>query len=60
VKQRCGVTEIELSDGRKMHALLHLDRVSIRADGNIEVCCQVVPELILTTEYVHPTHETVQ
>jgi len=60
---RHGVTEIRLSDGRLVRAMLHVR--SLKADpnkpGDVKISCSVVAEIMPAPEtLIHDVHETIQ
>jgi hypothetical protein len=60
---RHGVTEIRLSDGRLVRAMLHVS--SLKADPNkpsdVEISYSVVAEIMPAPEtLIHDVHETIQ
>lgn len=60
---RHGVTEIRLSDGRLVHAVLHIK--AVKADPNepgaIELSYNLIAEVMAEPEVpIQPVHETIQ
>jgi hypothetical protein len=60
---RHGVTEITLSDGRLVRAMLHVSAVKIDPNkpGSVDVSYNVIAEMMPVPETpIHDVHETVQ